>query len=243
MLSEKIVVIDDDLRVIKSIEIAFPEYEIVGFSDGEKALNYLKKPNLINLVLLDVMMPRINGLDVLKELKEKNKDIAVIMMTAFGSMDIAVQALRNHADDFIEKPFDIIELKAKVRQLLKERVLLNGDYTDRKDKVERIKKFVERNYSQSSLDHIANEMCLSSKYVSRLFNKGNGDGFRKYKLKVKIDIAKALLKNSSMMVYEISNKLGYMNPESFMRVFKRETDYTPSEYREKFRKVSHATTE
>ncbi|MCA9399635.1 MAG: helix-turn-helix transcriptional regulator, partial [Candidatus Omnitrophica bacterium] len=67
-----------------------------------------------------------------------------------------------------------------------------------------------------------------------LFNKQNETSFRRYKLNVKIDIAKALLKNSGLMVYEISNQLGYQNPESFMRIFKRETGLTPSGYREKF---------
>ncbi|MCA9399850.1 MAG: response regulator, partial [Candidatus Omnitrophica bacterium] len=96
MLSEEIVVIEDDPRIVRSLEMMLPEYEMVHFSNGKDALEYLVKPNLINLVLLDVMLPGMNGLSVLKQIKEANKDIAVIMMTAFGSMDVAIQALRYH---------------------------------------------------------------------------------------------------------------------------------------------------
>ncbi|MCA9405479.1 MAG: DNA-binding response regulator [Candidatus Omnitrophica bacterium] len=234
MLSEEIVVIEDDPRIVRSLEMMLPEYEMVHFSNGKEALEYLVKPNLINLVLLDVMLPGMNGLSVLKQIKEANKDIAVIMMTAFGSMDVAVQALRYHADDFIEKPFDSKQLKEKVQNILRNCSPAKLNYKTPQGKIERIKKFVRRNYSQSTLDHIAEEMSLSTKYISRLFNKQNETSFRRYKLNVKIDIAKALLKNSGLMVYEVSNQLGYQNPESFMRIFKRETGLTPSSYREKF---------
>ncbi len=81
MISEKIVVIDDDPRIIKSIKLAFPEYEFIDFSDGEEALTYLKKPNNINVVLLDFMMPKMDGISVLSEIKKHMSNTAVILMT------------------------------------------------------------------------------------------------------------------------------------------------------------------
>jgi two-component system, response regulator YesN len=232
MISEKIVVIDDDPKVIKSIKFILPEYEIVEFQNGLEALAYLKKPNEINLVILDVMMPVMDGISVLQEIKKIKPDIFVIMMTAYGSMDVAVQALRNHADDFIEKPFNIEELQEKVKARLREcsRLYKNQDRTSR---VERIKRFVERNYPNVSLESIANEMALSTRYVSRMFNGTTGSSFRDYKVKVKMEAAMSLLKTTSLTVDEISDKLGYLNPESFMRIFKRKTKFTPSEYRAK----------
>ena len=233
MISDKIMVIDDDHRVISSVKLVFKEYEVVGFEKGDEALAYLKKPNEINLVLLDVFMRGLDGLSLLSEIRKINKTIPVIIMTAFGSMDIAVEALRNRADDFIEKPFDIIVLREKIKALLKARTDGNKLMVYSTNKVERIKGFIERANANISLGEIADEICLSTKYVGRLFNKENGEGFREYKLSVKLKMAKTMLKNSSLLVKEISDKLGYQNPETFMRIFKRKIKLTPTEFREK----------
>jgi YesN/AraC family two-component response regulator len=234
MIFEKIVVIDDDHRVIKSIKLALTEYEIIDFSSGEKALEFFRRPHDVSLVLLDVMMPGMNGLNVLYEIKKLNKDITVIIMTAYGSQDIAIQALRNRADDFMEKPFTIDDLKDKIKSHLRERGDVFTAGRDQNDQVDRIKRFIDRNLSNVSLEYIAEEMCLSPKYVSRMFNKISGSSFRNYKVKMKIDLAQSLLKKTLLSINKIAYDLGYQNPESFMRIFKRMTKYTPTQYRKKY---------
>lgn len=233
MISDKILVIDDDSRIIDSIKLTFSEYEVIGFQKGDEALQFLKKPHEISLVLLDVFMRGLDGISILREIRKIDKDLPVMMMTAFGSMDIAVESLRNRADDFIEKPFDITELRDKIKALLKGRpdtYKLLGDGTD---KVERIKRYIERKNANVSLSEIADEICLSPKYVGRLFNEKSGSSFREYKLDHKLNLAKTMLKKSSLMVKEISDRLGYENPETFMRIFKRKLKLTPTQYREK----------
>ncbi|MCA9408922.1 MAG: response regulator [Candidatus Omnitrophica bacterium] len=234
MLAERIVVIDDDQRVHKSIEMSFNEYEIVSFYEGKSALEYLSKPNEINLILLDVMMPGMDGISVLKEIKAKNEQASVIIMTAYGSKEVIVQALRGHADDFIEKPFKMEDLRMKIHNILKNKINYNIFRSNKPLQVERIKRFVARNYHNVSLQYIADELCLSPKYVSRLFSSNSEAGFRDFKVGIKIEKAKELLENSSMSVTDISIKLGYQNPESFMRIFKRAENITPLQYRRRF---------
>ena len=233
MISEKIVVIDDDPRIIKSIKLAFPEYEFIDFSNGEDALIYLKKPNNINVVLLDFMMPKMDGISVLSEIKKRMNNIGVILMTGYGSKDIILDALRNHADDFIEKPVQMPELKDKLRFLLRERLHVQNLRKDKNNQVDRIKRFIERNCNNVKLDYIADEMCLSPKYVSRFFNQNNELNYRDYRLQIKIDRAISLLTETHLDVCEIAIELGYQNPESFMRIFKRMTKMTPTQYRKK----------
>ncbi|MBL8012516.1 MAG: response regulator transcription factor [Candidatus Omnitrophica bacterium] len=231
MISEKIVVIDDDERIAKSFRIAFPEYEIISFDDGRKALEYLARPNESNMVFLDVMMPKMNGLSVLAEIRKLKKDFGVVLMTAFASKDIAIEALRNHADDFIEKPFQIPDVKDKIRQILKVKLHDQNLRQDKGNQVERIKHFVQRNYSEAKLDYVASELCLSPKYISRIFSREHSMNFRNYKLQIRMDRAKELLRTTKLNVSEIALDLGYQNPESFMRIFKRMIKMTPSKYR------------
>jgi len=236
MLSDKIVVIDDDPKVIQAIKMILREYEIYEFHDANKAIDYLKRPNEFSAVLLDIYMKEVNGIDILKEIKGMEKKMPVIIMTAFGSKDIVLEALRGKADDFIEKPFNVAELRDKIRALLKTQSHFQN--LDRHNRMERIKRFIERNCDNISLEHIAEELCLSPKYISRLFRSHDIGCFRDFKVKVKIDKAKSLLSESSFTVCQIADMLGYQNAESFMRIFKRTTQLTPTQYRVKYRKQS-----
>lgn len=231
MISEKIAVIDDDARVIRSLQLGLKEHDIIAFQSGREGMEYLRRPNGVNIVLLDVMMPGISGLRVLEEIKGFNRAYGVIMMTGHCTKEVLLQALRSRADDFIEKPFDMDDLRKKIETLLQENFSANTAERSKNIKIDRIKRFIERNYSNVKLEHIAGELCLSPKYISRIFNEKTEFSFRDYKIHVKVDKAKALLKESGMSITEIAFDLGYQNPESFMRIFKQATGLTPSQYR------------
>jgi two-component system NtrC family response regulator len=78
-------------------------YKVISASNGQEALKVFKK-NLIDMVVSDVKMPDLNGIDLLSELKSVNQDIPIILMTAYGSISMAVEALRQGAYYFFEKP-------------------------------------------------------------------------------------------------------------------------------------------
>lgn len=231
MISEKIVVVDDDQRIHQSLKEVLFEYQLVPFLDPQKALDYLLKPNEIKLALVDVCMKGLSGIELLESLRRVKKDLAVMIMTAHGGQDIVVEALRLHADDYVEKPFDVNELRGRVKAILKEKSSQDCHSRDPKTQVERIRQFVQRNYTNASLHYIAQEMCLTPQYVGRLFTKYEKDGFRGYKLKVRMEKAIDLLTRSSLDISEIAYQMGYENPESFMRAFKKYVKESPSAYR------------
>ena len=230
MLSDRIVVIDDDPKIIQTIDLIFREYDIIGFNDGKEALQFLRKPNNVLIVLLDVCMKTCNGLDVLLEIKKIDGRIAVIMMTAYGTKEVVLEALRGKADDFLDKPFHVDDLRYKVRKILNEKLPESSRGEDAR--VERIRRYIERNSEEVSLEHLAKEMNLSPQYLSRFFRINNAKGFRDYKIEIKMNRAKNLLKNTSLSVSQIGGQLGYSNAESFMRIFKKYIRMTPSQYRQ-----------
>jgi DNA-binding response OmpR family regulator len=117
-----ILVVDDLLQNIELLEAYLvPQgYEIVKALSGEEALEKLIH-NQIDLVLLDVMMPKMSGIEVLKNLRadEKTKAIPVVMVTVLKEVEDKVKALEAGCDDFISKPFDKVELLARVKSILK----------------------------------------------------------------------------------------------------------------------------
>jgi serine phosphatase RsbU (regulator of sigma subunit) len=108
-----LLVVDDD-RVTNRIlqaQLKARGYEVDSASDGEQALEQTARSQP-DLLFLDVAMPGIGGLEVLERIKAQEPDLAIIMMTAYGTEEVAIEALRSGADDYLRKPFDPAEFGA-----------------------------------------------------------------------------------------------------------------------------------
>ena len=117
-----ILVVDDQFQNIELLQayLAPQGYEIIKAASGQEALDKLSS-NQIDLVLLDVMMPGMSGIEVLEKLRadEKTRLIPVVMVTVLKETEDKVKALQAGCDDFISKPFDKVELLARVKSILK----------------------------------------------------------------------------------------------------------------------------
>jgi DNA-binding response regulator vncR len=114
----KILIVEDD-RMIREGVVEFLrefKYEMVEAGDGVEALK--KFNHEINLVILDIKLPLMSGLEVLRKIREKSR-VPVLMMTAFSDEESQIMAFSNLADGFMEKPFSLPVLKARVEALLK----------------------------------------------------------------------------------------------------------------------------
>ncbi|MGN6735319.1 MAG: sigma-54-dependent transcriptional regulator [Candidatus Binatia bacterium] len=137
-MSEKILIVDDEPsnRKILAQELTHKGFSVDTASGGKEALAKVTS-SPPDLVILDYMMPDLSGLDVLKELRKNGSDVPIIMITAYGSIERAVEVMKAGAYDFITRPFDpdYIELiirKALERQLLKREVeILSEEIRDR----------------------------------------------------------------------------------------------------------------
>lgn len=122
MEQARILVVDDELVIRESLAgwLTRDGYYVSTVSSGEQAIDSLKH-NSFDLVLLDIQMDGISGMDVLNIIKEEYPDIDVIMITAFGSVPSAVQAMKSHAFDYLLKPFDPDELGVVIKKLMDHR--------------------------------------------------------------------------------------------------------------------------
>ncbi|MEA4808721.1 response regulator transcription factor [Macellibacteroides fermentans] len=116
----KILIIEDEQRVADVLRRGLEEMGYLAFVayDAEMGLR-LFRSGQYELVISDIILPKMNGFDLVKEIKEQNKSIPVIMLTALGTTDDKLEGFDAGADDYIVKPFDILELEARIRVLLK----------------------------------------------------------------------------------------------------------------------------
>jgi two-component system response regulator YesN len=234
-MAYQILVVDDDADFREEMRICLQDYTIIEASDGAQALSILKKPNAVDLVILDAVMPMVSGTQVLREIKKIKPALAIIMLTGQSSKDIAIDALKAKADDYIEKPINIIKFLETIRATLatkakRDFVSPNGIHA----KIQQAKQFIERNFDKKvSLDDVADQLALSPKYFSRIFKEITGEGFNDYRLSIKTAHACELLEKSDYTVTEIANRLGYQNLESFIRMFEKLMKDSPSRYRRK----------
>ncbi len=119
-----ILVVDDQPQNIELLEAHLvPQgYAIITAASGAEALEKLSG-NQIDLVLLDVMMPGMDGFEVCRTLKQKTDYLPVIMITSLGDRDSRIRGIESGADDFLSKPFDSTELKLKIKNFLKTKYL------------------------------------------------------------------------------------------------------------------------
>lgn len=117
----KIMIVDDDREIVELLNIYLQNegYDVVKAYNGQQALNYLKNDQGIQLVILDVMMPQVDGMEVLKILRAENDSIPVIIVSAKSSDNDKIQGLISGADDYVTKPFNPLEVIARVKSLLR----------------------------------------------------------------------------------------------------------------------------
>ena len=114
-----ILVVDDDKEIVKAIEIYLGKenYKIYKAYDGEEALKQIDE-NEIQLIILDIMMPKKDGIETLEEIR-KSKNIPIIMLSAKSEDIDKINGLNTGADDYITKPFNPVELIARVNALIR----------------------------------------------------------------------------------------------------------------------------
>ena len=134
----QVIIVDDDTGSRESMAIALEKagFAIRTFDDARRALDYLEMASP-QLAICDLRMPGLDGLGFLQEVRKRGVDLSVLLVTGFGSIESAVEAMRVGADDYLTKPVDLYELRKRVtthleRRRLAERVVELSKELDKK---------------------------------------------------------------------------------------------------------------
>jgi len=163
-----VLVVDDEpsMREMLFIMLKREGYDVVLADCGKTAVEILRR-RPIDLLISDIKMPDMSGVDVLRKAKELHRDIVAIMITAFKSTESAVEALRLGAHDYLDKPFDIEQLKAVVRNAFEQRRLRAYHIVGESPQIQRMQERISRVAPTNSTILITGESGTGKELVAR----------------------------------------------------------------------------
>ncbi|HLI70708.1 MAG TPA: response regulator [Ktedonobacteraceae bacterium] len=198
-----------------------------------------------DIILMDVVMPGIDGLEATRMVHEKYPATRVAIVSAYEKFDYARQALRAGAVDYLLKPVRPEQVEALLKKLCadldaeKARMAGAEVFTPNAGEqgphaylLRRVREYVAAHYAQSlTLEEVAGQVALSPTYFSRIFKQEMGCTFVEYLTRVRLDEAKRLLRTTTLSLADIGYAVGYQSPNYFSEVFKAVEGMTASAYR------------
>lgn len=249
-----LLVVDDEPLLVRGIR-TFVDFDALAITklyvatDGAEALE-LFSAHRPDMVLADINMPKMNGLDFAAQAKELKPDVKIAMITGYDYFDYALAALKLGVDDYILKPVskkDIQEILQKltarvqeakraheVSQLVVGLIPEDGGTAEASSYKKQIQQEINAHIGDKhfSLSYLANALSLSSSYLSSLFKTLYGTTFQNYMITARLDRAKILLLSTDMKVYEIAAAVGFEDPNYFSAAFKKQFGASPNRYKE-----------
>ena len=237
----KVLIVEDEIgtRNLLKIIVKWEELhmKIIGeASNGREALFHMEK-ELPDLVVTDIKMPVMNGIELAEEIMKKYPSVKVIIITAYDEFKFAQQAIRAGAADFILKPMKRQEVK---EGLLKVSGQIEKAEESSTDVMEQVRNYLEEHFAESelSLSAVAEIFFLNPSYLSRAFRKRHGMTLVECLNKIRLERACDYLKSGDFKAYEVAEKVGIPNPDYFGRCFRKYTGMSVNDYKKKVKIVS-----
>lgn len=238
-----LMIVEDELlerQALQSIiSNKFEMINIIGEADnGRKAIELAKnlKPDII---LLDIGIPDINGLEAQKIIIQFLPQVQTIILTAYSDFTHAQQAVSIRVNDYLLKPIRTPILIESIHKAIEN--IPKKDENNHKNVILKMSNnnliqqainLIEGNYNKEiQLNWLANEIHLNPQYFSRLFKKEVGISFSEFLTLYRIEKAKTLLMESDFPIYRIANEVGFSDASYFCKVFGKHTDTSPNSYR------------
>lgn len=240
----RVLLVDDEIMIREGFKRLFDweahDCEVIGeAADGMEALNQIDVLNP-DIVIMDINIPIMNGLKVIKLSRMKHPEIAFVIVSGYDDFSYCREALRLQITDYILKPVNYDEFGKCIDNLkislFQQRI---SEEKELKKQTSRtilgITRYLQKNLSQEiSLSILSEEFKLNPQYIGQLFKSEIGVGFLTYLTNIRLENAKKLLASTSFSVAEVAEQCGYSDYRVFTKVFKKTEGITPSQFRKEF---------
>lgn len=239
----RVMVLDDEqiIRkgIVKIIRENVPDVEtITECSSSEECLSKLEAAP-VDLLLTDIRMDGIDGLELLQIIRQKKWNMAVILISGYSDFEYCRKAICYQAYDYLLKPIDKRELIRIVnRYAARYAAEPDGEAKTtlpEHQTVKEMKKYIRSNYQKHlSMEELGERFCLNANYISQLFKKEEKCAISVYITRIRMEMARIYLKDCTRQIAEVAQMVGYESPKQFTIAFKKYFGYTPSEYRREY---------
>lgn len=243
-----IFIVDDDADLRNFLkETLGTEYNVTVFSNPSEVLERIRTDNP-DMVIADVMMPKLRGDELCRIIKTDmtTSHIPVILLSGLTSRHDIVSGLESHADDYIVKPFDLIVLKARIRNIIKNRQQLSqqvlaedskpedAEYTNELDRKFMVNVMEKLNASIADSEFSVGDLCMqlgmSRTSVYNKIRSITGQSVNEFIRIVRLNKSKELLSTGLHNVSEVAYMVGFADPKYFSTCFKKQFGISPSKF-------------
>ncbi len=239
-----VLIVDDEPYMIEYIK-KLVDWESYGFTQvltakgGSMARNLLQEHHP-GLLITDIKMPKISGLDLSRIIKENHYPTKVMIISGYSEFEYAQQAVRYGVSEYLVKPVIKKDFEESLGRVLEKSYDREGDkqsrtkgmQCDQRDVITCIKKYIEENYGKNlSLDALGEIAHLHPAYLSKIFKETTDENLSNYITEVRMQKAAQLLEQTELRIHEIMEQVGYQKSQHFSKLFKGRYAVTPKEYR------------
>jgi two-component system response regulator YesN len=245
----KVVVAEDEELILndiaKKIQQANPIFTVVGVAQNGKQALELVETFSPDLLLTDIRMPVLDGLELLKNVSLNYPYIKTIIVSGYSEFEYAKHAIKYGVNDYLLKPLELEELRKALTKVkisleaetyfLSQKIIKNAPGENSPEEIAAmVIQFIKENYTHNiNLNSLAEQFNFNASYLSKLFKKYYDEAPVKYLVNLRINEAKHLLRNRPELdIKAVGELVGYSDPFYFSRIFKHITGKSPSEYRE-----------
>jgi two-component system response regulator YesN len=245
--------------IVDSIDWNDMGFQVVGeASDGADAIHKIETL-LPDVVLSDIRMPGLDGIALMSYIREHFPQIKVVVLSGYNDFDYLTASIKNEVAGYLLKPTDLElfretflrlrknldkrrecqrersrleEMAKESPSYLREKLNAQDRYKTANEKLaERIIEYVDEEYTsrELSLKSISGHLQKSPAYISKVFKEVTGDNYVHYVSRKRLAKAMDLLQNTSLLVYQVTEAVGWSDQSSFIRLFKKQYGFTPSE--------------
>lgn len=249
----KVYIADDSILVRKELVLTTPwealNCNVVGQAgNGSIALEEILKFQP-DIVITDIRMPKMDGLELIKELKEKGSNAEFVVISGYSEFEYALSAIKLEVKDYILKPISDTELIQTIKKIIS-RIEEHSDTSVIEDlKANILEDYADKNLSihlRNAIEHIKSyymkdltikdvtkELNISESYLTKLFKQEINITFIEYLTQVRIRKAIELMKENNLPIYRIAEEVGYKDYRYFSMVFKKVIGISPKKYQNK----------
>lgn len=191
---------------------------------------------------MDIHMPILDGISASHIIRDRNKDIQIIILTAYSEFEYARQAIEVGVFKYLLKPIDDEEFVLAINDAM-QKIKSQANSSEKSEAVEYVirdrnmkfidemKNYIQENFTKElSLDQVADHVGLNPDYLGKLFKKVEGQTFTDYLISLRMEKAKELLSERSLSIKQISYMVGYSDPNYFSRAFKKYVGISATQY-------------